>query len=161
MVEAHRPIADHGIVGDLHTVALVARDGTLDYLCWPNLDSPTVFADLLDPGSGGHFSICQNSDGIWRLSIEILEVLPTPRSSSSLQCSLSLLLSRRVIRITEGLWISMILHHISELVSDSLNPCTAILNMYSKYKGFSCLDYGCWIRKSQEITMTSGNYLDT
>ena len=110
---------------------------------------------------GGHFSICQNSDGIWRLSIEILEVPPTPRSSSFLQCSLSLLLSRRVIKTTDGLWISMILPHISELVFGSLNLCTAIHNMYSKFRGFSCLDYGCWIRKSQEIAMIYGSCLDT
>lgn len=71
MVEAHRPIADHGIVGDLHTVALVARDGTLDYLCWPNLDSPTVFADLLDPGSGGHFSIAPDIDGAHRVQLYV------------------------------------------------------------------------------------------
>ncbi len=57
MVDALRTIGDHGIVGDLETVALVARDGAIDYLCWPTLDSPTVFADLLDPGRGGAFEI--------------------------------------------------------------------------------------------------------
>ena len=41
MVEPLRSIGDHGIVGDLETVALVARDGAIDYLCWPSLDSPT------------------------------------------------------------------------------------------------------------------------
>ncbi len=51
-----RSIGDHGIIGDLETAALVARDGTIDYLCWPSLDSPTVFADLLD-GKGGAFAI--------------------------------------------------------------------------------------------------------
>lgn len=71
MVEAHRPVADHGIIGDLHTVALVARDGTLDYLCWPNLDSPTVFADLLDPGSGGHFSVTPDMDGAHRVQLYV------------------------------------------------------------------------------------------
>ncbi len=57
MTGALRTIGDHGIVGDLETVALVARDGAIDYLCWPTLDSPTVFADLLDPGRGGAFEI--------------------------------------------------------------------------------------------------------
>lgn len=42
-----------------------------------------------------------------------------------------------------------------------IEPCTAIHNMYSKFRGFSCLDYGCWIRKSQEIAMIYGSCLDT
>ena len=57
MVERLRTIGDHGIIGDLETAALVAGDGTIDYLCWPSLDSPTIFADLLDAGKGGAFSI--------------------------------------------------------------------------------------------------------
>lgn len=52
-----RPIGDHGIIGDLETAALVAKDGTIDYLCWPSLDSPTIFADLLHAEEGGAFSI--------------------------------------------------------------------------------------------------------
>jgi GH15 family glucan-1,4-alpha-glucosidase len=51
------PIADHGAIGNLETIALVDTAGTIDYLCWPCLDSATVFAHLLDAGKGGHFSI--------------------------------------------------------------------------------------------------------
>jgi len=57
MAEAIRAIGDHGIIGDMETAALVASDATLDYLCWPSLDSPSLFADLLSPGNGGAFSI--------------------------------------------------------------------------------------------------------
>ncbi len=52
-----RPIEDHGIVGDLVTCALVAKDGTVDFMCWPRFDGPSVFAALLDPEKGGDFTI--------------------------------------------------------------------------------------------------------
>ncbi|MET0283668.1 MAG: glycoside hydrolase family 15 protein [Polyangiales bacterium] len=51
------PIEDHGVVGDLATVALVGLDGTVDFLCWPRFDSPTVFASLLDAERGGFWRI--------------------------------------------------------------------------------------------------------
>ena len=54
---AQRAIGDHGIIGNLKTAALVALDGTIDFMCWPSLDSPTVFAALLDPEKGGEFSL--------------------------------------------------------------------------------------------------------
>ena len=52
-----RPIADHGAIGNMATLALVATDGTIDFLCWPDFDSPSVFAALLDPDRGGHFTL--------------------------------------------------------------------------------------------------------
>ncbi|WP_218143129.1 glycoside hydrolase family 15 protein [Luteibacter sp. UNC138MFCol5.1] len=52
-----RTIGDHGIIGNLDTTALVALDGTIDFMCWPHMDSPSVFASLLDPDKGGEFSI--------------------------------------------------------------------------------------------------------
>jgi len=52
-----RPIANHGAIGNLATMALVATDGTIDFLCWPDFDSPSIFAALLDPDKGGHFTL--------------------------------------------------------------------------------------------------------
>lgn len=54
------PIEDHGAIGDLHTVALVSRAGSIDWLCWSRFDSPSVFGRLLDP-DGGHWWIAPES----------------------------------------------------------------------------------------------------
>ena len=58
------PIESHAIIGDLHTVALVALDGGIDFLCFPRFDSPTIFAALLDPERGGRFEIAPQLDGV-------------------------------------------------------------------------------------------------
>ena len=58
------PIEDHGVIGDLATVALVGLDGTIDFLCWPRFDSPSVFASLLDEGRGGHFTLAPELDDV-------------------------------------------------------------------------------------------------
>ncbi|KIE23358.1 hypothetical protein LK08_30655 [Streptomyces sp. MUSC 125] len=56
------PIAEHGLIGDLHTVALVGTDGTIDRCC-PRFDSPSVFGAILDADSGGLFRIAPDCDG--------------------------------------------------------------------------------------------------
>jgi GH15 family glucan-1,4-alpha-glucosidase len=50
-------IQDYGAIGDCRSVALVSRHGSLDWLCWPRLDSGSIFAAIVDRFRGGHWSI--------------------------------------------------------------------------------------------------------
>ncbi|MFE6281164.1 glycoside hydrolase family 15 protein [Streptomyces sp. NPDC057877] len=51
------PIAEHGLIGDLRSVALVGTDGTIDWYCCPSFDAPSVFATVLDADRGGCFEL--------------------------------------------------------------------------------------------------------
>jgi GH15 family glucan-1,4-alpha-glucosidase len=59
-----QPIENYGIIGNLCTVALVGIDSSIDFFCFPEFDSPTVFAALLDPTRGGCFSIRPQMSGV-------------------------------------------------------------------------------------------------
>ena len=55
------PIGSHGVIGDLRSLALVGEDATIEWLCWPRFDAPSIFGRVLDP-DGGSWSIRPRSD---------------------------------------------------------------------------------------------------
>jgi len=71
-------IADYAIIGDCRSAALISRGGSVDWLCWPRFDSPSVFAALLDTTRGGFFSVAPVDDAeISRRYVEGTNVLET------------------------------------------------------------------------------------
>jgi len=61
---SYLPIENYGIIGDLHTVALVGTNGSIDWLCLPRFDAPSVFASILDEKKGGWFQIRPAQDDV-------------------------------------------------------------------------------------------------
>jgi GH15 family glucan-1,4-alpha-glucosidase len=65
----YQPIEDHGVIGNLRTAALIAKNGSIDWLCFPNFDSPSVFGAILDDKKGGYFQISPTVDEISRRQV--------------------------------------------------------------------------------------------
>src|SRR5205807_5182720 len=66
----YKPISDYGVIGDMHTAALVGLDGSIDWYCAPRFDSPSVFAALLDVRKGGKFQLSPTENSTTKQSYE-------------------------------------------------------------------------------------------
>lgn len=56
-VPDYNAVEDYGLIGDMHTCALVSKAGSMDFMCWPVFDSPSIFCRLMDSKKGGHWSV--------------------------------------------------------------------------------------------------------
>src|SRR5579872_5452750 len=66
MGSQYQPIENYGIIGNMRTAALVGMNGSIDWLCLPHFDSPSVFAAVLDEHKGGYFRISPTHDDVAR-----------------------------------------------------------------------------------------------
>jgi len=74
-----QPIENYGVIGNMRSIALVGMNGSIDFLCYPEFDSPTIFAALLDDEKGGSFQIapCLRNARIRQLYLPDTNILLT------------------------------------------------------------------------------------
>lgn len=72
------PINDYALIGDCRTAAVVAKNGSIEWLCLPNIDSPSLFASMLDRERGGHFTVrMADGDMVSRRYLDGTNILET------------------------------------------------------------------------------------
>ena len=118
---AYKPIGEYGVIGDMHTIALVAIDGSIDWFCAPRFDSPSIFGAILDDKKGGYFRISPSSRRftsrqfyfpesnvlVTRFSdgecvVQLADFMPIPESSSGSARTNSRTVIRHVTAIERG-----------------------------------------------------------
>src|SRR5262244_2141754 len=70
---AYKSIGSYGVIGDMHSVALVGIDGSIDWCCLPRFDSPSIFAAILDENKGGFFKISATHEDLHRRQMYLPE----------------------------------------------------------------------------------------
>ena len=116
----YRPIRDYALVCDAHTAALVSKDGSIDWCCWPRFDSPAVFCRLLDARRGGWSQLCPTDEyettrsyvGTTNVlaaefkteggSVRLTDFMPVERLTESHRGE-DIAPSERILRLVEGL----------------------------------------------------------
>lgn len=73
IINAYQAIENYGVVGDLNTIALIGINGSVDFMCLPNFDSPTIFSALLDSHKGGFFQIAPCEENVHSKQIYVPE----------------------------------------------------------------------------------------
>jgi GH15 family glucan-1,4-alpha-glucosidase len=84
MTSAGPKIQDYAVIGNGRSAALISRFGSIDWLCWPQFDSASLFAAILDPKIGGHWRICPVAESLGeRRYLEETNVLETSFRTST------------------------------------------------------------------------------
>src|SRR5664279_5376544 len=101
------PIENYALIGDCHTAALVSRDGSIDWLCWPRFDSPACFAALLGSAANGRWRIApaETATRVTRRYLPgtmILETVFETASGSVALIDFMAVEKHSVVRIVEG-----------------------------------------------------------
>jgi GH15 family glucan-1,4-alpha-glucosidase len=117
MIRKYSPLEEYGVIGDMRSAALISLTGSIDWLCLPDFDSPSVFAALLDADSGGYWRIAPTADftsshsymkdtNILSTSFdagggnaELIDLMPLTEKEATASC--------RVLRILRGVGGSM------------------------------------------------------
>jgi len=73
----YQAIADYGIIGDLHSVALVGKNGCIDWCCLPRFDSPSIFGGILDQQKGGYFVLYATGGDVKQIYLPNTNILVT------------------------------------------------------------------------------------
>ena len=111
-------IANHGLIGDLQTTAVICGNGSVDWFCSPRFDSPSIFASLLDSERGGHFSITATGPDVDTKQMyladtailvtrfltpagigEVIDFMPVPESPATVTSQHTII---RILRVTRG-----------------------------------------------------------
>ena len=63
---SYQPIENYGVIGNMRTVALSACKGSIDWFCYPDVDSPSIFGAILDDEEGGRFRLAPLAENVRR-----------------------------------------------------------------------------------------------
>jgi hypothetical protein len=103
----YEPIENCGVIGNMRTTALVGMHGSVDWYCFPDIDSPSVFGAILDDGKGGRFVIARverEAEGVYAPGADQRGIQPGPGAGKR---RVKALIADAGCRLEGGLWLAL------------------------------------------------------